>query len=866
MKKHPDLGKKLQTLYSLRVNPEIQSNVDLADQLGVSRQSVSRWCCGTPTQRGDKIPDDKLIPLADAFDIDAFWFTYELNEFADCVKAKINAEKAGPVDKVQHVSIATLPITGLDIFGRDVELTKLNNCWQNARTNVVQIVAFGGVGKSSLVNKWLSTISKDHYRYANRVYAWSFYWQGHSSDIKSSGDFFIEHALEWFGDENPTKGTPWAKASRLAELIRSYRTLLILDGLEPLQNPPGPREGVIENPAVSLLIRELASDNHGLCVLTSRLPVTDLNAFRDGRVETIDLQNLSIGDGTSLLKSLGIKGNERIYKKAISTYAGHPLSLSLLSGYLKVVHEGSIESFHEFHSLLDEEKNSGHINNIMQAYLGWFENKPEQDLLLLVGIFDRAVSLSDLRKLCGSRTNPLLSKRLSRFTMKDWHYSISLLSDAKLIVRRKKQGEVYLDCHPIVRDFIAAYLVNNNENFWVQAHSLVFDLLLERSSNKSDLMEELEFLFRAVTHGAQAKRYNQAFNVYFNQIKNRQFSIPTEVSHHADHACLRSFFENPWVQPVQSLPEDAQMYLLTSAATNLIYLGKIKDAMDPCYTGIRWFLSNQRWEEAAGAAAPLASMLIAAGELPKAMELVNELEPAISNSESEVVKAMALNFRAYISFLLGDFTSAEENFARSDEVITKLIPDSPANLPTISSYYCKYLLETGQTSKALNRSLKTFAWRRRKSWQTKIDTTSLLASDTLVQGLIFMEIGDHKNAKEFLDDQVELFRSLDEWLYLPTGLNCRARYLVRVGDFENARADLEESIDISKRTGARFGEWEAYIEYAGLCLKQGDFVESGRYLELADEMEGMGVYKFRDQEIIQLRSGIANETSLESTL
>lgn len=859
MTKHPELAKKLQTLYSLRVNPEIQSNVDLAGQLSVSKQAVSRWCCGTSTQRGNSVPDQKLVPLADVFDIEPYWFSYGLEEFADCVKTKLTAEKSGPVDKVQHVSIASLPITGLDIFGRDEEITKLNNWWQNGRTNIVQIVAFGGVGKSALVNKWLSVISKDHYRYANRVYAWSFYWQGHSSDIKSSGDFFIENALEWFGDENPTKGTPWAKASRLANLIRSYRTLLVLDGLEPLQSPPGPREGIIENPAVSLLIRELASDNHGLCVLTSRLPSTDLESFRDGRVETINLENLGVLDGTSLLKSLGIKGNEYVYQKAIQTYAGHPLSLSLLAGYLNVVHDADIESFHELQSLMDEEKNCGHVSNIMQAYLGWLEGKPEREFLFLIAIFDRAVSLTDIQTIANTESVPALTDKLANFSRNEWYYGISLLCDANLISKWRKNGEIFLDCHPIVRDFVGDYLVCNNEESWREAQSLLFDFLLERSEQQEDLMEELESLFRAVMHGANANRYLEAFDVYFNRIKNRQFSISAEVSHHADHACLRAFFEKPWAKPIPSLPEDAQMYILASTATNLIYLGKIKEALQPCYTGITWFLQNERWEEATAAAAPLASMLIASGDLPKAMELVDDLMPAAAKSQNDVVSAMASNFKAYILYLMGEMQSAKHHFEAGDEIISKLLPTQPVNLPTISAYYCKFLLDTGEIPEALNRSLKTFAWRRRESWQVRIDTTSLLASDTLVQGLIFMELGDLTNARICLDEQVDLFRSLDEWLYLPTGLNYRARFLIRVGEFDKARSDLEESVDISKRTGARFGEWEAYLEFASLHLKMEDFTECERYLNLASSMEGMDSYKFRNSEIREMREALALE-------
>jgi hypothetical protein len=43
-------------------------------------------------------------------------------------------------------------------------------------------------------------------------------------------------------------GTAWEKGERLAKLI-ARRTLLILDGLEPLQNPPGAQEGRLRDPS-----------------------------------------------------------------------------------------------------------------------------------------------------------------------------------------------------------------------------------------------------------------------------------------------------------------------------------------------------------------------------------------------------------------------------------------------------------------------------------------------------------------------------------------------------------------------------------------------------------------------------------------
>ena len=79
------------------------------------------------------------------------------------------------------------------------------------------------MGKSTLVNKWLERMEADNYRGARRVYAWSFYSQGTGERV-TSADLFIAEALEWFGDPDPTEGSPWSKGERLAELVRKEKT------------------------------------------------------------------------------------------------------------------------------------------------------------------------------------------------------------------------------------------------------------------------------------------------------------------------------------------------------------------------------------------------------------------------------------------------------------------------------------------------------------------------------------------------------------------------------------------------------------------------------------------------------------------
>jgi tetratricopeptide (TPR) repeat protein len=856
MKKHPQLSDKLKLLYKLRLNPDYRTHADLARGLGISKQSISKWIHGSSTTLGDRVPHYQVEPLSRIFSVELLWWTYSLEDFEQEVNKKIILDEESRYTRPDDVSVSFLPITNAQVLGRDKELVVLDQAWQSSQVNILQLLAFGGVGKSTLVNAWLAHLSKSNYQGARRVYAWSFYWQGSSSDIKSSGDFFIENALTWFGDSDPLEGTPWAKAGRLVKLIRASRTLLILDGLEPLQHPPGKRAGQIDNPAVAFLVKELAFENPGLCLITSRIGVADLSSFQNGRVRTKYVDCLSSESSILMLRTMGIFGSAEDFSKVTKNHSGHALSLSLLAGYLTVVHRGNISKYRELSSLLDDQSQGDHARSLMQAYLDWFTGSTVCELLYLIGMFDRGVSLLDLKVLCVSVTIDGLTTELSTYTDAQWLYAIKLLCDSRIITQEFQNGNLVLDCHPLVRDFMAEKLSRDLPEIWRQGNHAIFTFLQNIAVDNPKTMSELEPLFRAVIHGTRAGCYEEAFDVYFRKIK-KGYAVLAEGSHYADRACIRSFFVKEWSVVNSGLSETSKFHLIVSAAINLMFLGCIDDAIEPSYFSLSWFIENQKYEEATNIAGPLFSMLVVAGRLDEATELLDSFSKIVADLDNAVLSAMSENFRAYINYLLGFESVAKKHFEAADDAITKSDPGCPVYCPTVSSYYCKFLLDTGNTDAALKRALKTVEWRGQRSWQVTVDSTSLLASDLLVLGLILMQHGDYTNAKVNLDKQVGLFKSANDWLYLPSGLNARATYYIKVANYPRAEADLREALEVSQRTGARFGQWESYLNFSQLYLAKSDRPGARRFLAKAMSLKGMSDYKFRDYEIAQLRNSLS---------
>jgi hypothetical protein len=92
----------------------------------------------------------------------------------------------------KKISIARLPVTGSDLFGREEDIAFVDRAWAKKEVNVVTIVAWAGVGKSTLVNHWLRRMAAKHYHSAELVFGWSFYRQAPAARPRLPMNFLMQ--------------------------------------------------------------------------------------------------------------------------------------------------------------------------------------------------------------------------------------------------------------------------------------------------------------------------------------------------------------------------------------------------------------------------------------------------------------------------------------------------------------------------------------------------------------------------------------------------------------------------------------------------------------------------------------------------
>jgi hypothetical protein len=520
------------------------------------------------------------------------------------------------------LDIGRMPIPGPQFVGRDAELARLDAAWEDPSIHVLTLVAFGGVGKSALVARWMDRMAADGWRGATRVLDWSFYSQG-MEDRVTSAEPFIDHALRFFGDSDPKAGSLHDRGARLAYLIRKERSLLVLDGIEPLQYPPGQSEieGRLKDPGLAALLKGLAGANPGLCVVTTRERIADL-AGSPNTAPQVLLEELEPGAAVDLLHDLGVDGQESELRAAAKDFKHHALTLTLLGNYLRRAHGGDIRKRREIDLQRADEKQGGHAFRVIAAYARWLGEGPELALLRLLGLFDRPAEAGALNALRAAPPIPGLTEPLVDLSDEDWRLATATLRDHSLLTAAAPREPETLDAHPLVRACFAEELKSHRPGAWQEGNRRLYEHLRQAAPDLPDTLEAMLPLYAAIVHGCRAGRQQEALvEVYWRRILRGEefFSVSKLGGFGSGLTALAGFFDRPWSQPSARLTAAAQASVLGLVAFHLRALGRLAEAVEPMQAGLKGFIAGENWKGAAVTAGNLSELTLILGEVPRAV-------------------------------------------------------------------------------------------------------------------------------------------------------------------------------------------------------------------------------------------------------
>lgn len=225
-------------------------------------------------------------------------------------------------------------------FGRTEELAKLEKAIATDGCRLAAIWGSPGIGKKTLAAK-LGRQIQHKFKYV--------IWR--SLCYSPTLPDLLKQLLNFFIDDRKTvlPNSLDGLCFLLMEYLRSYRCLIILDGLEHLlqkDNFAGKyRSGCDE---YSKLFRIIGSSQHQSCLLLTTTEKTrniDLMSRSYPQVQYHQLLGLKRSEAQQLLQHLGLK-NESYWGTLIDSYEANPLYLKIISALIQEMFGGDVREFY----------------------------------------------------------------------------------------------------------------------------------------------------------------------------------------------------------------------------------------------------------------------------------------------------------------------------------------------------------------------------------------------------------------------------------------------------------------------------------------------------------------------------------------
>lgn len=792
------------------------------------------------------------------------------------------------------VDLSHLPETGAALFGRDEELTVLDQTWsvcgQTGATAATRILAFkaqGGVGKSALINRWLADMKRDNFRGATRVFGWSFYSQGVHEQGAASADTFIAAALRFFGDAAmaDSSTSAWDKGTRLALLVGAERALLVLDGMEPLQSAQWADRGKLRDPALEALLRGLARQSASLCLITTREPLTELGK-KAGIVER-DLEQITPQAARALLRAAHIGGTDAELENLAHCFGPHALAISLLAVYLHEQLGHGVDPAKE----LEQLSGKAPVDRVLAGFEKMLASSAELEALRLLGFFDRPADEGGLRSLRDKPAIPGLTDCLAGISDTDWLRVLARLNALHLLHARKADsGKRLVDAHPLIREHFAQQIRGQNPDAWRAGHKRLYEHLCKTTTDKkpNPSLEDLQSLYQAVAHGCQAGLEQRACNdVYFARIQRGQeyYSINKLGALGSDLGAIACFFEAPWSRVSPALTEADQAWSLNEAATRLSAMGRLSEALEPMRTGLEMGVKQEDWKEAALRASNLSELEQTLGEVAGAVGDAEQSVTYAYRSGNSFQRLSGSAAHADALHQAGHRDQAVARFREAEQMQAEDQPDYPLLYSVRGFKYCDLLLAVpeqaawravqkseakGQSSGLVKtcgivsqRAAQTLKWEEEENWLLDIALDHLTLGRATLYRAILENSDDRSPPSDLshIDAAVAGLRRAGTQREIPCALLTRAWFRFLDGNRtgpDSSQSDLDEAWEIAERGPMKLFMADIHLHRARLFFREEKYPWDSPDVDLAaaEKLINDCGYHRRDEELADAKAAL----------
>lgn len=657
--------------------------------------------------------------------------------------------------------------------GRVEELARLDRWAADPDVRLVGVSAWGGAGKTALVTHWAGEAGGITPRAGLRgVFGWSFY-------ADPSPENWADALLEWAAHD---LGVPVPEAGRLAGrvlgVLVAVRVLLVLDGLEVVQEGPA-GEGF--GRLLDGLLREVLAGacqlpHAGLVMLTSRFPFADLEGFDGGPARMLEVPAFTPAEGAELLAAAGggwLPEDRRL--ELVAAVDGHALAVTVLAGLLAAHPPADLTALRE--ELASVARTDARVSKVLGFYAARLA-EPERYLLAAVSLFTRPVTAAAVLTVA---THEAFGDRLAGWTP----------SMVQAAVRERLAGlatwhpDATISAHPLVRGTFRP-------------------LALPAATTAADTsltgLPEGE-----VTSRAQALQVSEAIELLLDagqwQPANDLYRSRCDDGYvwmHLPAAWLGQRTATTFVA-TPARREDCVTHL--SPRRLGFYLNEsgmfAMDAGDPA-TARDYLTLATRHDRAAGDMRNLAVGLVNLAECLGRLGLPGPAREAAADALTSATDAddrnVVRNSHAYLGWLAGlagDTTAAEEHFTIADQSRLADDPDDYHLYSFAGVLWAQWLARTGREGPARGLTRRNADISREYGWNSN------LARCEQILGGLTLAAGDTATARAHLATAVAAFREGEFLTEFAEALPDLAACARAAGDLEAAERHLAEAITIA---------------------------------------------------------------------
>jgi hypothetical protein len=674
--------------------------------------------------------------------------------------------------------------------GRTEELARIDRWAADRQVKLVGVTAWGGAGKTALVVQWVRQGGPLLHPEIRGVFAWSFY-----SD--PSANHWAAALLKWAAQEfhiETGKGRP---ATEVMRLLRDVPLLVILDGLEVMQEgPAGSRfGGLLDGILQEVLTYVCMSRHHSLVMLTSRFPFADLEAFDGSTVRLLEVPAFTLAEGSALLDAAGADwlGSD-LRREVVSAVDGHALAVGVLAGAL-----ASRPPISDLTALLEEfnsaTRTSARVIRVLRFYskrLG----EPHRYLVAAVSLFPRPIPAETIIAVSKDKA---FGDRLAGWT------PAGVIAE----VRDRLSGLISvlpdgtLSAHPLVRDTFRPLVMEASE---IAADIVLAGLPGGQLSTRQEALQLIEVIEMLTVAG----KWQAADQLYIGRTKDGELWTALPLARLGQRAAM-PFVATPERRAACSahLTRQTMSFYLDSVGLDAMLAGDLLTAEEY----LRIAISDRRDVD------DQINLIYTLGNLVMCLGYKGEMDKARAAAEERLAMARSYGaredissshaFLGWLAGLSGETSLAEEHFLDADRyqraASTNPIASRFAMSGTASDVshlnglpgilWADWLFNTGRNESALILTQQNKAKCQSIHWNADI------ARCDRMLGRLAIAAGDTVAATGQLQAAASCFRDGDLLTELATALVDLAECARLAGDLDAATQYAEEAIGIAASRG-----------------------------------------------------------------